>query len=113
MSRQAADTYNITGDRVEQCQAAPVRSSTGFERTNSNTRSRSMQLGNTDLTLDEEGTVNKVEGRDRGSPGTYELSRITDNVKNKRIICYYCERSGHIARECPKKKRELSKRHLN
>jgi len=113
LSRQAADTYNVTGDRFEQYQAAPVRSSTGLQRTYSNPRSRSMQLDKTELISDEEGVANEVEGRDRGSQGNYGLSGIKDNLKNKMIICYYCQRSGHITRECPQKKRDLSKRHLN
>ena len=50
-------------------------------RTYSNTRSKSIQLENTELTSEEE--CNEVEGRDRRWQGTYELSGKRDDVKNK------------------------------
>ena len=49
-----------------------------------------------------DGCLFEVEARDRGSQGTYELSGIKDNVKNKRIICYSCSTVGPYRPRVPK-----------
>ena len=41
----------------------------------------------------------------RGSPGPAELQRLRQENR-----CFYCRKNGHVARECPKKRADVSRR---